>query len=79
MEDHPKVRLKSYKDALFGVYQDWVHQNPGNHIGDGINEDGEWKDRVIKLFCFITQRYNVLSGRFVKKTVSILSVDLDGI
>ena len=62
MADHPEVRLKAYKDALFGVYQDWVHQNPGNHLDNGINEDGKWKYRVRKLFCLKTERYNVLSG-----------------
>ena len=30
---------------LFGVYQDLVHQNPGDYLNGGITEDGKWQDR----------------------------------
>ena len=43
--DLPKVCLKGSGNALYGVYQDWVHQNPGNHLDGGIKEDGKWQDR----------------------------------
>ena len=36
MADHPKVHPKAANDALFGIYQDWVHQNTGNHLDSGI-------------------------------------------
>ena len=26
---------------LYGVYQDWVHQNPGDHLDEGIAEDSK--------------------------------------
>ena len=32
-------------NALFGVNQDWVHQNPGTHLDGGIDEDGKCKLR----------------------------------
>ena len=31
-----EVRLQGANTMLFGVYQDWVHQNPGNHLNGGI-------------------------------------------
>ena len=43
--NHPEVCLKAADDALFSVYQDWVHQNTGTHLDDVINEDGKWQDR----------------------------------
>ena len=30
---------------LYGVYQDWVHQNHGNHLHEGIKEDGKCQYR----------------------------------
>ena len=30
-------------DKLFGVYQDWMHQNPGTHLDCRIDEDGKWQ------------------------------------
>ena len=41
--DLPGVRLTTADDALFGVYQDWLHQNTGIHTDGGIDEDGKWK------------------------------------
>ena len=32
----PRERLTAGDDNIFGVYQDWVHQNPGTHLGGGI-------------------------------------------
>ena len=41
MVDLPKVRLKVSDDALYGVYQDWVQQNPVNHLDGGIKENSK--------------------------------------
>ena len=43
-ETHPEVCLKAEYYTLFGVYQDWVQQNPGNHLYGGIKEDSKWQD-----------------------------------
>ena len=48
--DLPGVRLMAANDALFGVYQDWVHQIPGIHLDGGINEGGKWQARWKNLF-----------------------------
>ena len=37
--------LTDADDMLFGVYQDRVHQNPGAHLDDCIEEDGKWQNR----------------------------------
>ena len=39
--DHPKVCLKAAGDAIFGVYQYWVHQHTVNNLDGGIDEDGK--------------------------------------
>ena len=74
----PEVHIRGADDTLYGVYQDWVHQNPGNHLDGEIKEDVKWQDRWRKLVCLPTQCYDVLSGRVGKKFISILSVGLDG-
>ena len=61
-DDHPKVHLKAAANELFGVYQDWVHQNNGTHLDGGITEGGKWQYRRRKLFCFQNQRYDVPSS-----------------
>ena len=35
----PGFSLTAAADALFGVYQDWVHQNPDKHLDGVINGD----------------------------------------
>ena len=45
MEDLPEVLLKVADDELYRVYQNWVHQDPGNNLDGGIKEDGKWKSR----------------------------------
>ena len=64
---------------LYGVYQYWVHQNPGNHLGGGIKEGRKWQDKWRKLVYFPIQIYDAMSGRVGKSFVSILAVELDGI
>ena len=76
---HPEVRPNSDDDALFGVYQNFLRQNSGNHLYGRIKDDSKWQDRWIKLFFLPTQCYNVTSGLVVKKFVSILLVDLNAI
>ena len=76
--DLPGVRLTAADDALFGVYQDWLHQNTGIHTDGVIDEDGKWK-AIWNVFCFPTQCYDVPSVWVGKKIVSTLTVELDGI
>ena len=64
---------------LYGVYQDWVHQNPGEHLDGGIVEDSKWQERWEKLVCMPTQRYDAISGKFGKRFAGILSGELDGV
>ena len=53
------VRLTDADDVLFGVYQDWVHQNSGTHLDGVINEDVKWQYRWKKLFFKPTLLCNV--------------------
>ena len=63
---------------ICGVYQDWVHQNPGEQDG-GIAEDSKWKPRWKKIVCMPTQRYDIPPGKFGNIFFGILSVELDGV
>ena len=66
-------------DALFGVFQDWVHQNPGTHLYGGIYEDGKWQVIWKKPVCFPTQQYHLQSVQNRKFFVSTIPADLGGI
>ena len=75
-----KFRQESKTRAvIYGVYQDWVHQNPGDHLDGGIAEDSKWQAYRRKLVCMPTQRYDAPSGKVGKIFVGILSVELDGV
>ena len=60
--DLPGVCLTAAANALFSVYQDWVHQNTGIHLDKVIDKDGKWQERRKKLVCLTTQCYDVYSG-----------------
>ena len=77
-ENYPEVRLKAAYNALFGVYQDWVHQNPWNNLYGEIKENGKWQYRWRKLVCFTTLYYDVPSGQSGGRAFfSILSVEIN--
>ena len=75
--DLPDVRLLGANYMIYGDYQDWVHQNPGDHLGGGIEEDSKWKAWWKKLVCMPTQRSDAPSGKVGKIFVGILSVEID--
>ena len=52
MEDLSKVLFKGAYDDLYGVYHNWVHQDPGNNLDGGTKEDGKWKYRWRNLSVF---------------------------
>ena len=71
------VRLLGAEYMLYGVYQDWVNQNPGDHLDGGIAEDSKWQAQWEKLACMLTQHYDIPSGKFGKIFVGVLSIELD--
>ena len=62
-----------------GIYQDWVHQNPEDHLDGGILEDSKCQERWAKLVCMPNQRYDAPSGKVRKRFLVILSVELGGV
>ena len=64
MGDLLDVRILGSDYMLFEVYQDWVHQNPGNHLDGGITEDDKWQARYKTIVCMLTQHYDVPSRNF---------------
>ena len=51
---------------LYSVYQDWMYQNPGDHLDGGIAEESKWQVRWKKIVCIPTQRYDSPSGKVGK-------------
>ena len=72
--DLPYVRLIGTYYILYGLYQYWVHQNPGEHLDGGIAKDIKWQARWEKLVFMQTQRYDAPSGKFGKRFFGILSI-----
>ena len=64
---------------LFGVYQDWLHQNPGEHLDIAITKDGKWQNLGVKHVCIPTYQYAVPSRKFGSRFVGILYVGIDGV
>ena len=64
---------------IFGFYQYWVHQNPGDHLDGVTTEYGKWQDRwVNSSLCqtnSMTYRPENLGGEFV----GTLSVEINGV
>ena len=60
-EDLLDVCLLVNDENIFWVYQDWFHQNTGEHLDGRIAEDGKWQASWKKLVCMPTQQYNILS------------------
>ena len=42
--DLPSVILSEANGMMDAVYRDHVHQNPGQHLKDGISDDVHWQD-----------------------------------
>ena len=63
-EDLPDVRLLWSNYMLYELYQDWVHQNPGEHLDGGIAEYIKWQARSEKLVCMLNQRCDAPSREF---------------
>ena len=70
--DLPDNHLLSANYMLYGFYQDWVHQNPGDHLDGGIVEGSKLQAQWEKLVCMPTQRYDAPSGKVGKIFVGIL-------
>ena len=69
----PDIRLLGANYMIYGG----VHQNPGDHLDGGIAGDSKWQAWWEKLVCMPTQRYDAPSGKSGKRSVGILSVELD--
>ena len=75
--DIPEICLLVANYMIYGVYQDWVHQNSGDHLYGSIAEESKWQAQWGKLVCLLTQRYDAPSGKVGKIFAGSLSVELD--
>ena len=64
---------------IYGIYQDLVHQNPGEHSDGVIAEYSKWHARRKKLVCMPTHCLDVQYGKDRKRFFGILSLELDGV
>ena len=76
--DLPDVRLPGADYTLYGIYQDWLHQNPGDHLDGVIAEDSKWQAWWRKIVYIPNQRYDAPSGKVGDIFVVILSEEIDG-
>ena len=75
--DLPDVFLIGADYMFYGVYQYWMHKNPGEQFYGVIAEDSKCKARWEKIVCIPTQHYDAPSGKFRKRFFGILSVELN--
>jgi hypothetical protein len=62
---------------LYAVYGDtFTHQNPGQHISEGVNDDQKWQDYWQGLIVYPFLIYDAPSGAvghcFVKKVAKLI-------
>eukprot|EP00978_Attheya_sp_CCMP212_P027128 scaffold90475_cov53-Attheya_sp.AAC.1 len=62
-----------------GVYGNFVHQNDGTHLDEGIEDDKIWQERWKKLAALPTKRYDAPGGAVGCQFVEGLADELEGI
>ena len=77
--EHLYIRLLAADYMLYGVYQDWFHQNPGDHLDREIAEYSKWKAQWKNSFVCQPNSTTHLPGKVGKIFVGILYVELDGV
>ena len=74
--DLPGIILSEADGMMDAVYGDLMHQNPGQHLKDGISDDVRRQDYWRRLIVFPSQMYDVPLGtvgkRFLEKIVELL-------
>ena len=45
VDNLPGESLTAIDGKIFGIYQDWFHQNTLTHLYGRIEEDGKWQER----------------------------------
>ena len=61
------------------VYGDHVHQNPGQHLSDGVPDDHKWQDYWRRLVVYPCQSYDVPKGPVGKRFIEMVSDSLEAI
>ena len=61
--DLPYVRLLGADYMLYSVYQDWVHQNTGDHLDGGIMEEIKWQSQRKNLYVCRPNATTCLPGK----------------
>ena len=69
--DLPGKSLTDADDNILGVYQDWVHQNPGTHLDGKIEEDSKWQELWKNWLLF-----SPTSGRIGNLFVGIITIGI---
>ena len=57
--DLPGAIISPANRRLDAVYGDHVHDNPGEHLDGGIEDDGVWQDFYRRLITMPNKQYNV--------------------
>jgi hypothetical protein len=77
--DFPGAKLSEADRMLDKVYGDHVHQNPGQHLSDGVPDDHKWQDYWRRLVVYPCQSYDVPKGPVGKRFIEMVSDSLEAI
>jgi hypothetical protein len=76
--DLPGATLSDADRMLHAVYGDYVHQNPGQHLNGGIDDDQKWQDYWQWLIVYPSLMYydapsGVVGRCFVEKLAKLIN------
>ena len=61
------------------VYRDWVHRNPGTHLGGGVADDSAWQAWWRDLAVMRSRSYNEPCGKVGRQFVGMLGAEMQGV
>jgi hypothetical protein len=77
--DLPGAIISDADLQLYGVYGDYVHQNPGQHLDGGIADDKLWQNYWRRLIVYHSLTYDAPNGAVGRRFVDMLAVLVEGI
>ena len=70
--DLPGATISPANRRLDTVYGDHIHDNPGEHLDGGIEDDGFWQDSYRRLVALPNSQYNVPKRAVGKDVITTL-------
>ena len=77
--DKPGTTISPQNRKLDEVYGDHIHENPGDHLSGGVQDDGLWQKYLKRLLPFSPHHYDVPRTSVGKEIISSLAQLLEDI